>query len=78
MKHEDFITECKAFIGNSEEIELADIFMVWSCKTLQNSKALFSFAKKGAPYYEMTLDGDKKKIYVDCYHKDYHCDIDAN
>lgn len=45
------------------------LFIVWSCKTLQNSKALVSASLKGAPYFEITLNGNKGEIYVDTYLK---------
>lgn len=41
--------------------------MVWSCKTLQNWKALLGIV--GKPYYyELTYNGDKDFCYVDVYH----------
>ncbi|MDT2438043.1 DUF6275 family protein [Enterococcus pseudoavium] len=78
MNHEKFIEKCKAIVREKIEIEVADpsgavpqfdIFVVWSCKTLQNSKALVSTSLKGAPYFEITLNGDKGEIYVDTYLK---------
>ncbi|EOA3440789.1 DUF6275 family protein [Enterococcus hirae] len=39
------------------------------CLVLQNSKALVSASLKGAPYFEITLNGDKGEIYVDIYIK---------
>ncbi len=78
MNHEKFIEKCKAIVRERIENEIADpsgsvpqfdIFVVWSCKTLQNSKALVSASLKGAPYFEITLNGDKGEIYVDTYLK---------
>lgn len=46
-----------------------DIYVVWFCKTLQNWKAMISTNAKDNAYYEVTYDGDKKRAYVDAYHK---------
>ena len=46
-----------------------DEFVVWSCKVLQNSKALVSTTVSDGMYYEITHNGDKKEIYVDAYKK---------
>lgn len=46
-----------------------DVYVVWSAKTLQNSKALLSTTVSDGMYYEATLDGDKGKIYFDAYKK---------
>lgn len=78
MNHEKFIEKCKAIVCERIENEIADlsgavpefsVFIVWSCKTLQNSKALVSASLKGAPYFEITLNGDKGEIYVGTYLK---------
>ena len=46
-----------------------DVFIVWSCKTLQNNKALASTTLFDGMYYEITHNGDKGEIYVDAYKK---------
>ncbi|MPN30748.1 hypothetical protein SDC9_178219 [bioreactor metagenome] len=46
-----------------------DVFVVWSCKTLQNSKALLSTTVSDGMYYEITYNGDKNEIYFDAYKK---------
>ena len=46
-----------------------DVYIVWSCKTLQNNKALASAWAKGCMYYELTYNGDKDELYVDAYVK---------
>lgn len=46
-----------------------DVFIVWSCKTLQNSKAMVSTKVSDGMYYEVTFNGDKNEIYVDAYKK---------
>lgn len=45
------------------------MFVVWSCKTLQNNKAILSHTGKGAPLIEMTHNGNKNEIYMDIYKK---------
>lgn len=51
------------------EISLDDVFVVWSCKTLQNNKALLSTTVSDGMYYEVTYNGDKGEIYFDAYKK---------
>lgn len=46
-----------------------DVFIVWSCKTLQNNKAMVSTNVSDGMYYEITYNGDKKQIYFDAYKK---------
>lgn len=46
-----------------------DVYVVWSCKTLQNHKALISTSLHDGMYYEVTYNGDKKEFYLDAYKK---------
>jgi vacuolar-type H+-ATPase subunit C/Vma6 len=46
-----------------------DVYVVWSCKTLQNWKALLSTTVPDGMYYELTYDGDKDRTYLDAYKK---------
>ena len=46
-----------------------DVFVVWSCKTLQNNKALLSTVVSDGMYYEVTHNGDKGETYLDAYKK---------
>ncbi len=46
-----------------------EVFVVWSCKTLQNFKALLSTTISDGMYYEVTYNGDKNEIYFDAYKK---------
>ena len=46
-----------------------DVFVVWSCKTLQNSKALLSTTVSDGMYYECTYNGDREEMYLDAYKK---------
>lgn len=50
-------------------ITVSDIFIVWSCKTLQNNKALLSTRIADGMYYEITFNGDKNEVYFDAYKK---------
>ena len=77
MGIKEFIVKCKELVkeyakehlDKSDEIPEYDLFVVWSCKTLQNSKALLSTTLYDGMYYECTLNGDKKEIYFDAYKK---------
>lgn len=62
---------------NFTNLQIEDVFVVWSCKTLQNSKALLSAKHKGAFYYEFTYNGDKEEVYMDIYKKVVNIPIDV-
>lgn len=79
MKNDEFIKLCKETIVNyfnnrveitdDKKITEQDVFIVWSCKTLQNNKALVSTTVLDGMYYELTYNGDKKELYLDAYKK---------
>lgn len=50
-------------------IDLSNVFVVWSCKTLQNYKCLVSTAINDGIYAEYTYNGDKQELYEDVYKK---------
>lgn len=49
-----------------------DIYVVWSCKTLGNNKALLSTTVPDGMYYEITYNGAKKEAYFNAYKKWEH------
>ena len=52
------------------QIDLGNVFTVWSCKTLQNYKCLVSTTVSGDGIYaEYTFNGDKQELYEDVYGK---------
>ena len=64
----------RKFIGyrgdGNPNIDLSNMFVVWSCKTLQNYKALLSTSVSGdGIYVEFTYNGDKQELYMDVYMK---------
>ena len=54
---------------DKKEISPEDVYIVWACKTLQNSKALLSTPLPDGMYYEATYNGDKHELYLDAYKK---------
>lgn len=54
---------------DQKQISENDVFVVWSCKTLQNNKALLSTNVSDGMYYELTYNGDKHELYFDAYKK---------
>lgn len=58
-----------AHLDKSEEIPDFEVFVVWSCKTLKNYKALISTSLPDGMYYEITYNGDKNELYFDAYKK---------
>lgn len=79
MDNDKFIGLCKEFVAkhameNYDEkanigLEVYNVFVVWSCKTLQNNKALLSTTLIDGMYYEITYNGDKNEFYLDAYKK---------
>lgn len=65
----DYTNEHMDKTDNFPEINEDDVFVVWSCKTLQNNKALVSTTIPNGMYYEITHNGDKNETYVDAYKK---------
>ena len=56
--------------GTDNKIKLNEVFIVWSCKTLQNYKCLASTTVSGDGIYaEYTFNGDKQELYEDVYKK---------
>lgn len=79
MNEKDFVSLCKKTVleyvnehldkTDGKQIVEDDVFIVWMCKTLQNSKALTSTTLFDGMYYEITYNGDKKELYFDAYKK---------
>ncbi|MGN9136033.1 DUF6275 family protein [Clostridium sp. HCP1S3_B4] len=68
------------FIQKSKDIVLGhlnmtdrspdEVYVVWSCKTLQNKKAILSTDLVNGILFEITYNGDKDETYVDVYKKE--------
>ncbi len=77
MTDEIFMQLCKDIVrkyvdnhlDKSDEIPCYEVYIVWYCKTLQNWKALASTTLNDGMYYELTLNGNKREIYLDAYKK---------
>lgn len=86
ITNEKFLRLCKRKVAEyenkrvdiKEEIDADDVFSVWTCKTLQNSKCLMSTLVEGAYYYEFTYNGDRGEIYMDVYKKVENIPLDEN
>lgn len=79
MKSNEFIEWAKAEVVKYHNhhqdpvicIDESLVYVVWSCKTLQNHKALLGVAKpNGGMYYEATYNGDRGEMYFDAYKKE--------
>lgn len=79
MNDSDFRSLCQRVVAeyanehmdksDGVSITSEDVYLVWSCKTLQNSKALASTSLIDGMYYELTYNGDKHELYLDAYKK---------
>lgn len=56
-------------VTDNVKLSIKDVYVVWSCKTLQNNKALLSTTLFDGMYFECTYNGDKKELYLDAYKK---------
>ena len=77
LGNKEFIEQSKKIVHDyavehmdkTDTVPPFDVFVVWSCKTLQNHKALLSTTLWDGMYYEITYNGDKKEAYLDAYKK---------
>lgn len=79
MGNDDFIKLCKTIVkdyanshldkSDNTQITEDNVFIVWSCKTLQNNKAMVSTILLDSMYYELTYNGNKNELYFDAYKK---------
>ena len=79
MNEKDFVALVKKTVADyanqnldktdGKKITEDDVFIVWMCKTLQNSKAMVSTTLFDGMYYELTFNGNKQELYVDAYKK---------
>lgn len=79
MNEKDFVALCKKTVADyanrlldksdGKQISENDVYIVWMCKTLQNSKALASTTLFDGMYYELTFNGNTGELYVDAYKK---------
>ena len=79
MNEKDFVALVKKTVAeyannhldkeDGKQITEEDVFIVWMCKTLKNSKALASTTLFDGMYYELTFNGNKGELYVDAYKK---------
>ena len=79
MGNDTFLILCKQIvvdyankhIDKTDDMQITedDVYVVWSCKALQNNKALLSTTLPDGMYYEITYNGDKNEAYVDAYKK---------
>jgi hypothetical protein len=79
MNEKDFVSLIKKTVAeyannhldktDGKQITEYDVFIVWMCKTLQNSKALVSTTLFDGMYYELTYNGNVKELYLDAYKK---------
>lgn len=79
MDNQKFMDLCKNVVVDyyNNQVDITDeyhitpenVFVVWSCKTLQNNKALLSTTVHDGMYYECTYNGDKNELYLDAYKK---------
>lgn len=56
-------------VTNRKALKSEDVYVVWSCKTLGNNKALLSTNVSDGMYYEITYNGAKREMYFDAYKK---------
>ena len=75
MNEKDFAILCKKTVADYAKCSEDDVFIVWMCKILQNSKAMVSTNMSDGMYYELTYNGNKGELYVDAYQKNHNFTI---
>ena len=53
--------------SEGKQIAESGVYIVWSCKAIQNNKAIASTILSDGMYYEVTYNGDKEELYIDAY-----------
>ena len=85
--HDDFIEQSKERVAQwtnenteigSGELTAEDVYVVWSCKVLQNSKALLATNNPDGMYFETTMNGNNGEIYFDAYQKVENIKLDCS
>ena len=79
MPNDTFLDLCKQIVvdyfnthadkTDNKQISKDDVFIVWSCKTLQNKKAVLSTDLVNGILFEITYNGDKNETYIYVYKK---------
>lgn len=72
MDGKRFLNLCIEKISKHTGVAKENILVVWSCKVLQNNKALLGISGSNDAYYEFTYNGNKKELYMDVYSKDHN------
>lgn len=57
------------YAQTGEDVTLDDVRFVWQVKCLQNYKYIITNPKVPGYIAELTYNGDKGELYVDCYCK---------
>jgi len=69
----DFLNLAKEKIAQYNymgKIEPYNVLIIWTCKTIQNIKAIFTTTVSDGKIFEATYNGDKDELYIDEYRKD--------
>lgn len=88
MNEKDFVKLCRQSIVTyyrqltlqdyrASNLTTDDVYIVWLCKTLQNSKALASTDIPDGKYFEITYNGDQHQAYLDVYKKEQNIEINV-
>lgn len=75
MDELSFIELCRKRIAKYygiDDYKTKDIYVVWLCRIIQNSKALLSTNRQDGLYFECTYNGDKRELYLDVYKRKDH------
>lgn len=74
MDNQQFTDDARRLVkdyanGMGKRVRVTDdmVYVVWSCKTLQNNKAMLSTSRPDGMYYEVTYNGNKHEMYLDAY-----------
>ena len=78
MNNESFVEIAKNKVKDYENaridisfmnVQIEDVIVLWSIKTLKNFRILLSVKHRNTYYYEFTYDRDKEQMYMGVYSK---------
>lgn len=63
---------------SNNHVTVDDVFTVWKAKTIQNWKYIMGTTAPDNLLFEVTYNGDRDEIYVDCYKQEFKYIITSN
>ncbi|MEG0239500.1 MAG: DUF6275 family protein [Anaerorhabdus sp.] len=69
MDTDAFNNRAKLAVSKLTGVPVYGIYVVWTCKILENNKSLLATTESDGLYFEVTHNGHTGEMYVDKYKK---------